>query len=90
MEIVKVKSGCSAGGNVEGLQPGEATIQGTIPGLPQIKDFCLLTVWESRRFDEDGAIHWDIVAMVVGFGISTTCNRFSGQGSLVATHNSRL
>jgi len=29
-------------GNVEGLQPGEATIQGTIPGLAADKGFLFI------------------------------------------------
>lgn len=72
-----------ADGNVEGLQPGEATIQGTIPGLAADKGFLFIDrLGRVGARDADGTIHWDIVAMVLGFGISTYINQtFSGQGS---------
>lgn len=72
-----------ADGNVEGLKPGEATIQGTIPGLAADKGFLFIDrLGRVGARDPDGTIHWDIVAMVLGFGISTYINQtFSGQGS---------
>jgi len=72
-----------ADGNVEGLQSGEATIQGIIPGLAADKGFLFIDrLGRVGAFDEDGAIHWDIVAMVLGFGLSTYLNQtLSGQGS---------
>jgi YidC/Oxa1 family membrane protein insertase len=72
-----------ADGNVEGLQSGEATIQGIIPGLASDKGFLFIDrLGRVGAFDEDGAIHWDIVAMVLGFGLSTYLNQtLSGQGS---------
>ncbi len=72
-----------ADGNVEGLQPGEVTIQGTIPGLAADKGFLFIDrLGRVGARDADGTIHWDIVAMVIGFGISTYINQtFSGQGS---------
>lgn len=78
-ERVKV----DADGNVEGLKPGEATIQGTIPGLAADKGFLFIDrLGRVGARDPDGTIHWDIVAMVLGFGISTYINQtFSGQGS---------
>jgi YidC/Oxa1 family membrane protein insertase len=78
-EWVKV----DADGNIEGLKPGEATIQGTIPGLAADKGFLFIDrLGRVGARDLDGTIHWDIVAMVLGFGISTYINQtFSGQGS---------
>lgn len=72
-----------ADGNVEGLQSGEVTIQGTIPGLAADKGFLFIDrLGRVGARDADGTIHWDIVAMVIGFGISTYINQtFSGQGS---------
>jgi len=58
-------------------------------GLPQIKDFYLLTVWEESARDADGN-NWDIVAMVLGFGISTYINQTFQVKSLVEIRNSRL
>lgn len=72
-----------ADGNVEGLQPGEVTLQGTIPGLASNKGFLFIDrLGRVGAFDENGVIHWDIVAMVIGFGISTYFSQtLSGQGS---------
>ncbi len=72
-----------ADGNLEALQPGEATIQGTIPGLASDKGFLFIdALGRVGAFDPDGKIHWDIVGMVVCFGISIYINQvLSGQGS---------
>jgi YidC/Oxa1 family membrane protein insertase len=72
-----------ADGNIEALQPGEVTIQGTIPGLAADKGFLFIDrLGRVGARDADGTIHWDIVAMVLGFGLSTYVNQtFSGQGS---------
>jgi len=70
-------------GNLEALQPGEVTIQGIVPGLAADKGFLFIDrLGRVGAFDEDGAIHWDIVAMVIGFGLSLYLNQvLSGQGS---------
>jgi len=52
-------------GNLIALQPEKQRFKERFQDSPQIKDFCLLTLWEGRAFDEDGTIHWDIVGMVV-------------------------
>ena len=72
-----------ADGNLVALQPGEATIQGTIPGLASDKGFLFIdALGRVGAFDEDGTIHWDIVGMVVCFGLSLYLNQvLSGQGS---------
>lgn len=72
-----------ADGDVEALQPGEATIQATIPGLASDKGFLFIdALGRVGAFDEGGKIHWDIVAMVVCFGLSTYFNQvLSGQNS---------
>lgn len=72
-----------ADGNIEALQPGEVTIQGTIPGLAADKGFLFIDrLGRVGARDPDGTIHWDIVAMVIGFGLSTYFSQtLSGQGS---------
>ena len=72
-----------ADGNLVALQPGEATIQATIPGLASDKGFLFIdALGRVGAFDEDGTIHWDIVGMVVCFGLSLYLNQvLSGQGS---------
>jgi YidC/Oxa1 family membrane protein insertase len=70
-------------GNIEALQPGEVTLQGTVPGLAANKGFLFIdALGRVGAVDPDGVIHWDIVAMVVGFGLSLYVNQLlSGQGS---------
>ncbi|MEH2053499.1 membrane protein insertase YidC [Nostoc sp.] len=72
-----------AQGNVEALQPGEVSIQGTIPGLAAEKGFLFIdALGRVGAQDPDGTIHWDIVAMIVFFGISLYVSQMlSGQNS---------
>jgi YidC/Oxa1 family membrane protein insertase len=72
-----------AQGNVEALQPGEVSIQGTIPGLAAEKGFLFIdALGRVGAQDPDGTIHWDIVAMIVFFGISLYVSQLlSGQNS---------
>ncbi|MEH2408642.1 membrane protein insertase YidC [Nostoc sp.] len=72
-----------AQGNVQALQPGEVTIQGTIPGLAADKGFLFIdALGRVGANDPDGTIHWDIVAMIVFFGISLYVSQMlSGQNS---------
>lgn len=68
-------------GNIEALQVGDVTIQGTIPGLASDKGFLFIdALGRVGAFDEDGTIHWDVVGMVLFFGISLYINQLlSGQ-----------
>ena len=70
-------------GNLEALEPGDVTIQGIIPGLAADKGFLFIdALGRVGAFDDDGGIHWDIVAMVVMFGITTYFSQLlSGQNS---------
>lgn len=70
-------------GDLEALSPGEVTLQGTIPGLAANKGFLFIdALGRVGAFDEDGAIHWDIVGMVIFFGLSLYVNQLlSGQGA---------
>ncbi len=72
-----------ADGNIEALQPGDVTIQGTIPGLAADKGFLFIdALGRVGAIDPDGTIHWDIVAMIVFFGISLYVSQMlSGQNS---------
>jgi YidC/Oxa1 family membrane protein insertase len=70
-------------GNLEALQPGEVTLQGTVPGLAANKGFLFIDkLGRVGAFDEDGTIHWDIIGMVLFFGVSLYINQLlSGQNS---------
>jgi YidC/Oxa1 family membrane protein insertase len=72
-----------AEGNIEALQPGDVTIQGTIPGLAADKGFLFIdALGRVGAVDPDGKVHWDIVAMVVLFGLTLYVSQvLSGQNS---------
>ncbi len=70
-------------GELVALQPGEVTLQGKIQGLAANKGFLFINaLGHVGARDPDGTIHWDIVAMVLLFGVSLYINQIlSGQGS---------
>ncbi|MGE5657524.1 MAG: membrane protein insertase YidC [Actinomycetota bacterium] len=76
-------------GNITALEPGEATIQGTIPGLAAQKGFLFIeALGRVGAIDPDGTLHWDILIMVIAFGISLYINQqLSGQGQQGANAN---
>lgn len=73
----------NAEGNIEALQSGDVTLQGSIPGLAADKGFLFIdALGRVGAVDPDGTIHWDIVAMIVFFGISLYVSQLlSGQNS---------
>jgi YidC/Oxa1 family membrane protein insertase len=72
-----------AEGNIEALEPGDVTIQATIPGLAADKGFLFIdALGRVGAIDPDNTVHWDIVAMIVFFGISLYVSQMlSGQNS---------
>ena len=70
-------------GTLEALEPGDVTLQGTIPGLAANKGFLFIdALGRVGAFEEDGTIHWDVVGMILAFGISLYVNQLlSGQNS---------
>ncbi|MBW4633219.1 MAG: membrane protein insertase YidC [Iphinoe sp. HA4291-MV1] len=72
-----------AEGNVEALQPGDVTIQATIPGLAANQGFLFIdALGRVGAIDPDGTVHWDIVAMVILFGITLYVSQIlSGQNT---------
>ena len=63
-------------GTIEALQPGQASLQGTIPGLAANKGFLFIqALGRVGATDENGNIHWDIVGMVLFFGLSLYVNQ---------------
>jgi YidC/Oxa1 family membrane protein insertase len=70
-------------GTIEALQPGDATVQAFIPGLAADKGFLFIDqLGHVGAIDPDGTLHWDIIGMVLFFGISLYVSQLiSGQGS---------
>lgn len=76
------RANVSEDGVIEALQPGTVKLQGTVPGLAANKGFLFIeALGRVGAVDPDGAIHWDIVGMVLFFGVSLYVNQLlSGQG----------
>ncbi|MEA5581913.1 membrane protein insertase YidC [Nodularia harveyana UHCC-0300] len=72
-----------AEGNVEALEPGDVTIQGSIPGLAAEKGFLFIqALGRVGATNPDGEINWDIVSMILFFGVSLYVSQMiSGQNS---------
>ncbi|MEA5448197.1 membrane protein insertase YidC [Leptolyngbya sp. CCNP1308] len=72
-----------AAGHITALAPGEATVRVQAPGLAANKGFLFIkALGRIGVTGEDGAIHWDILIMILGFGASLYLNQvLSGQGS---------
>lgn len=72
-----------AEGNIEALEPGDVTIQGSIPGLAAEKGFLFIqALGRVGATNPDGQINWDIVSMILFFGVSLYVSQMiSGQNS---------
>lgn len=70
-------------GTIVALEPGSATIQATIPGIAANKGFLFIQkLGRVGVSDENGSINWDIVTMVLLFGVSMYVNQqLTGSGN---------
>jgi YidC/Oxa1 family membrane protein insertase len=82
-EIVKGENVVSVdeAGHLTAIAPGEATVRVQAPGLAANKGFLFIkALGRVGVTGEDGAIHWDILIMVLSFGLSLYINQvLSGQ-----------
>lgn len=76
-------------GIIEAVQPGEVTLQGTVPGLAANKGFLFIkALGRVGAVGENGIIHWDVLIMVLLFGVTLYINQLiSGQGQANANAN---
>ena len=71
----------SSEGIIKALAPGDATIEGKIPGLAAKSGFLFIKALGQVGFYVDGAINWDIAILVAGFGLTLVISQFlSGRG----------
>jgi YidC/Oxa1 family membrane protein insertase len=67
MENVKV----TTDGQIEAIAAGDVTLKGTIPGIAANTGFLFIdALGHVGAIDPDGKIHWDIIGMIVFFGLS--------------------
>jgi YidC/Oxa1 family membrane protein insertase len=58
-------------GQIEAIAPGDVTLKGTIPGIAANTGFLFIdALGHVGAIDPDGKIHWDIIAMIIFFGLS--------------------
>ncbi len=71
----------SSNGNVNALSPGDATVEGKIPGIAAKSGFLFIKALGQVGFYVDGAINWDIAILVGGFGLTLLISQaLSGRG----------
>lgn len=70
-------------GTIEAVEPGDVTLQGTLAGLAADKGFLFIeALGRVGAFEPDGSIHWDVISMILVFGISLYVNQLlSGQNA---------
>jgi YidC/Oxa1 family membrane protein insertase len=67
IENVKV----TTDGQIEAIAAGDVTLKGTIPGIAANTGFLFIdALGHVGAIDPDGKIHWDIISMIVFFGLS--------------------
>jgi YidC/Oxa1 family membrane protein insertase len=70
-----------ANGAIQALSPGDATVEGKIPGLAARSGFLFIKALGQVGFMTDGQINWDIAILVAGFGASLFVSQIlSGMG----------
>ncbi|MBE9068879.1 membrane protein insertase YidC [Leptolyngbya cf. ectocarpi LEGE 11479] len=72
-----------ANGQITALAPGDVTVQAKLKGLAANKGFLFIKeLGRIGAMGDEGEIHWDILGMVLFFGISLYVNQLlSGQSS---------
>jgi YidC/Oxa1 family membrane protein insertase len=76
-------------GNLIALAPGDVTLKADVPGIAANKGFLFIkALGRVGARNDDGSINWDIVGMVLFFGLSLYANQLlSGQNSSAASSN---
>ncbi len=69
-------------GVVKAIAPGDATVQVTVPGLASNKGFLFIkALGKVGVTNQDGSINWDILVMIMGFGLSLYINQNISAGN---------
>ncbi len=76
-------------GTIEALSAGDVTVQATLPGIAADTGFLFIqALGRVGAVNADGSINWDILGMVIFFGLSLYINQqMSGTASKPATDN---
>ncbi|MFP4133592.1 MAG: membrane protein insertase YidC [Halothece sp.] len=70
-------------GTIRAIAPGEVSLKASLPGVAKNEGFLFIeALGRVGAVGEDGTIHWDILSMVLFFGISLYANqKLSGQSN---------
>jgi YidC/Oxa1 family membrane protein insertase len=72
----------SQDGTVKALHPGDVTVQATVPGLAADKGFLFIqALGKVGVTNADGSYNWDILGMILGFGLSLYVSQNISSGS---------
>jgi YidC/Oxa1 family membrane protein insertase len=83
----------SADGSIEAIAAGDVTIKGTVPGIAADTGFLFIdALGHVGAMDPDGKIHWDVLGMIVFFGLSlyVSQNLTNSQGSSSGAANPEM
>jgi YidC/Oxa1 family membrane protein insertase len=70
-----------ANGTITALGPGDATVEGRVPGLAARSGFLFIKALGQVGFMTDGAVNWDIAILVAAFGATLFISQIlSGMG----------
>ncbi|MFM7395325.1 MAG: membrane protein insertase YidC [Cyanobium sp.] len=70
-----------ADGTIHALAPGDAVVEGKIPGLAARSGFLFIKALGQVGFLTDGAVNWDVAILVASFGATLFISQFlSGMG----------
>jgi YidC/Oxa1 family membrane protein insertase len=70
-----------ADGTIHALVPGDAVVEGKIPGLAARSGFLFIKALGQVGFLTDGAVNWDVAILVASFGATLFISQFlSGMG----------
>jgi YidC/Oxa1 family membrane protein insertase len=68
-------------GTITAIAPGDATVEGKIPGLAARSGFLFIKALGQVGFYTDGAVNWDIAILVAAFGATLFISQIlSGMG----------
>ncbi|ACA98994.1 MULTISPECIES: membrane protein insertase YidC [Cyanophyceae] len=75
-------------GSLVALAPGDVSIQVTVPGIAADKGFLFIEALGRIGVNGDDGIHWDILGMVLFFGVSLYINQTISGGAPSSNNNS--
>ncbi len=60
-----------ANGNIQAIAAGEVSLKGTVTGIAADKGFLFIdALGHVGAIDPDGKVHWDVLGMIIFFGLS--------------------